>query len=141
MSSMIDKKSFIESESYQISKIENFDLFTQFVTGNLEKLEYKVIKYIFEFLDRNENHTAYNYYYLLRIIDKILADEPSNIKRVPRFFIDEHFIKTCYKVCPESVEFMTKFDTRVYLGTKLKYRILCNLIKSFKLLKASLDNE
>lgn len=141
MSSMIDKASFIESESYQISKIENFDLFTQFVVGNLDKLEYKVINYIFEFLDRKENHTAYNYYYLLRIIDKILADEPSNIKRVPRFFIDENFIKTCYKVCPESVEFMTKFDSRVYLGTNWKYRILCNLIKSFKLLKASLDNE
>lgn len=130
-------KDFIESESFQISLIEDFEKFVNLATGNLDKLEFKVIQFVIQFLERKENQTDWNYYRLLRILPLILDDHPDWVIKIPRYFIDEQFIQKCYILCPETTKYMTKFDVKVYLSAKFKYKLLRHLIKTFKFFKAS----
>ena len=131
-------KDFIESESVQISKIDDFEKFTLMASAHLEKLEYKVVKYVIEHLECKENQTAWTYYRLLRILPLILKDEPSNLIKIPSYYFDEQLVKLAYSTVPESVNYMSNTETKIYLSQKLHFKFTRYCIKSFNMFKAML---
>ena len=110
----------------------NLDGFTQFLKENPQKIS----KSLIENLIINYGHytNAYNYYYILRILDLIVKENPYNFTLFDDEYKDEQFVRKAFEANPDVKEYFTNVHC-LYVSENPLSKLCCEVIKSYKMLK------
>lgn len=111
---------------------ENLDGFTQFLKEN----PHKISRVLIENLLINYGHyrNAYEYYYILRIIDLIVRNNPYYFSLFDEEYKDEQFVRKAFEANPYVKEYFTKVHC-LYVSENPLSKLCCSVIKSYKMLK------
>lgn len=110
----------------------NLDGFTQFLKENPSKANKSLIESII--INHRYYTDAYDYYYILRILDLIVKENPYYFTLFDDEYKDQQFVKTAYAANPDVKEYFSSIHC-LYISDNPLSKLCCNAIMYYKLFK------